>query len=544
MILGIVLFSLLQGLNCFANFDHVINVETDFGARGDDNYDDTEKIRKASEYARDLLLKNRNAKVTVVFPYGNYLISPLKQIKDKNGAPAFEAKPLPFYSGISYVGISGDTVGKKPKLVVLPSPCLRYRTSDEAIFKKCHQTNKWARAINGLALSERPLVVENLIVYGNRNAQGPHEAYELEQKSLLFLRGTPSHPLKVEINNSEFHESPGDGVQIYAYVDIKVRDMKANFNFRGGMTITGAEVKADVDQYMSWGDARPFMSFQVEIDPNAEKNVSGKNLLTTQLRLTNARVNGVLDLGFAGDDSTFYGENIIMYGGRFLYNGLNAKSYLLKTTGHIKNSILRTSSGNAQGNTYDYGHIHAPGDLTFENVKFYAEGKKGLETTGMHIRFYNSYAYYDNQQVKFKNCEFKIFGEEPDKSSVIKLDPTRVGSNNKVLMEKAIVHSKFQYIFLAPLGGIVEANDIYSKASELFYVGSLKDYALQLSIKNLSQKPSGPLGYVNAMANNTDVVMVSSRNLKKDEPLKMGPTLNAKKIYYAEGALKTIKLSK
>ena len=515
-----------------SDFDHIINVATDFGAIPNDKDDDTEEIRKASEYAKSLLLENSKAKIAVVFPVGNYLVSPLNS--------KFQVKTIPFYSGINYIGESDEVNGKKATLVVLPSPCLKYQLTDKETFDRCHKANKWGRLINGIFASPNPLVIKNMNFYGSRNNQGPHAAYELEQKSLLFLRGTVAQSLKVEISDSDFHESPGDGVQIYSNVDIQIKRMKANFNFRGGVTITGGKVNADIDQYMSWGDARPFMSFQIEIDPHGEKDTEGKKLLTNNIKLTNARMNGIFDLGFAGDDSTFYGDKIIMYGGRFLYSGINAKSHLLKTTGLIKNSILRTVSGNEKGNTYDSGHIYAPGDLTFENVQFYAEAKKNLETTAMHIRFYNSYAYYENQQVKFKNCRFKINSAEASLSSVIKMDPVKIGSNNKVIFDQAIIYPGFKYIFQAEKGGVIEANGISSYAAEVFRVGSLKGYSLQVDIRNLIQRLTGvtSLGSINNMANAADYVSISSSGFKGEEAAKVG--VKVKKSISLDGKLRKI----
>ena len=518
-----------------SDFDHIINVATDFGAIPNDKDDDTEEIRKASEYAKSLLLENSKAKIAVVFPVGNYLVSPLNS--------KFQVKTIPFYSGINYIGESDEVNGKKATLVVLPSPCLKYQLTDKETFDRCHKANKWGRLINGIFASPNPLVIKNMNFCGSRNNQGPHAAYELEQKSLLFLRGTVAQSLKVEISDSDFHESPGDGVQIYSNVDIQIKRMKANFNFRGGVTITGGKVNADIDQYMSWGDARPFMSFQIEIDPHGEKDTEGKKLLTNNIKLTNARMNGIFDLGFAGDDSTFYGDKIIMYGGRFLYSGINAKSHLLKTTGLIKNSILRTVSGNEKGNTYDSGHIYAPGDLTFENVQFYAEAKKNLETTAMHIRFYNSYAYYENQQVKFKNCRFKINSAEASLSSAIKMDPVKIGSNNKIIFDQAIVYPGFKYIFQAEKGGVIEANGISSYAAEVFRVGSLKGYSLQVDIRNFFQRLTGvtSLGSINNMANAADYVSISSSGFKGEEVAKVG--VKVKKSISLDGKLRKISYS-
>ena len=518
-----------------SDFDHIINVATDFGAIPNDKDDDTEEIRKASEYAKSLLLENSKAKIAVVFPVGNYLVSPLNS--------KFQVKTIPFYSGINYIGESDEVNGKKATLVVLPSPCLKYQLTDKETFDRCHKANKWGRLINGIFASPNPLVIKNMNFYGSRNNQGPHAAYELEQKSLLFLRGTVAQSLKVEISDSDFHESPGDGVQIYSNVDIQIKRMKANFNFRGGVTITGGKVNADIDQYISWGDTRPFMSFQIEIDPHGEKDTEGKKLLTNNIKLTNARMNGIFDLGFAGDDSTFYGDKIIMYGGRFLYSGINAKSHLLKTTGLIKNSILRTVSGNEKGNTYDSGHIYAPGDLTFENVQFYAEAKKNLETTAMHIRFYNSYAYYENQQVKFKNCRFKINSAEASLSSAIKMDPVKIGSNNKIIFDQAIVYPGFKYIFQAEKGGVIEANGISSYAAEVFRVGSLKGYSLQVDIRNFFQRLTGvtSLGSINNMANAADYVSISSSGFKGEEVAKVG--VKVKKSISLDGKLRKISYS-
>ncbi|WP_409480150.1 hypothetical protein [Pseudobdellovibrio sp. HCB154] len=515
-----------------SDFHHIINVATDFGAIPNDKDDDTEEIRKASDYAKSLLLENNKAKIAVVFPVGTYLVSPLNS--------KFQVKTIPFYSGISYIGDSDELHGKKATLTVLPSPCLKYQDTDKDTFDRCHKANKWGRMVNGIFVSPNPLVIKNMNFYGSRNSQGPHASYELEQKSLLFLRGTIAQSLKVEISDSDFHESPGDGVQIYSNVDIQIKRMKANFNFRGGVTITGGKVNADIDHYMSWGDARPFMSLQIEIDPHGEKDLEGKKLLTNNIKLTNARMNGIFDLGFAGDNSTFYGDKIIMYGGQFLYAGINAKSHVLKTTGLIKNSILRTVSGNDKGNTYDSGHIYAPGDLTFENVQFYAQGKKNLETTAMHIRFYNSYAYYENQQVKFKNCRFKIYGEEASLSSVIKMDPVKTGSHNKVILEQSIVYPGFKYIFQADRGGVIEANGVSSYAAEVFRTGSLKGYSLHLDIRNFIQRLTGltSLGRISGMANSADYVSISSSGFSGKEVAKTGAKI--KKRVSLEGTLRKI----
>lgn len=526
-------FQNFADISDYSDFNYVINVETDFGANPKDNYDDTENIRNASNYAKTLLLKNSNAKIAVLFPPGNYLISPLDS--------KFKVKTIPFYSGISYIGLGDNVNGTKPRLVNLPSPCLKYQAVDEATFAHCHKANKWARMVNGVYLSPNPLVIKNITFYGNRNKQGPHYAYELEQKSLLFLMGT-TNQLKVDISDSDFHESPGDGVQIYKNVDIHAKNIKGNFNYRGGMTITGGKVNAEIDEYFSWGDARPFMSFQIEIDAQPTKGKTEELLNQVNVKITNAKVNGTFDVSFAGDDTNFYGDNIIMYGGHFLYSGLNATTSLLKTTGLIKNSILRTLSGNSKGNTYDSGHIHAPGDLTFQNVQFYAEGKKDLETTGMHIRFYNSYAFYDNQEVKFKNCRFKIYGEEAGLSSVIKLDPSRRGSNNKVIVEQAIIDAGFKYVFQAKKGGIIEANNISSAAKEIVDVGSLKEYPLQINIRNFIPRLPGQtvLGSITGMVNYGDYVSISSSSFKGKETIKQEATLKAKKTIHSDSKLSSV----
>jgi hypothetical protein len=534
---GTVLILLLGLFQNFTNvvpsldekFDYIINVN-EFGAIANDSIDDTLSINNASEYAKQILLKDSNSKIAVVFPAGNYNVSSLVEIIDKNGNPINynlkNRRPLKFYSGISYIGIYEGSQVKKARFVNSASPCLKYQDVNQF---SCHANNKWAHIVNGVYLSNKPLVLENLEIDGNRNNQGPQELYELEQKSSLYLNSTKDLPINVVINNCNFNESPGDGITANNYVNLNAKNIKANANFRGGITLVGTGVVADVDHFFSWGDNNPgwggikrsFISFQVEASSHKEKALDDSNLNYIKLTLKNARVNGIVDLGFAGDGSYFHGDNIIMYGGFFNYAGLNGFNYKLDTEGTIKNSILRTLSGNTNGGTYDSGHIYAPGKLTFENVKFYTETNKSLVSTGVHIRFYNSYSTYTDQFVKFKNCYFNTIGDGAKFSSAIKIDPYRMDTNNNIYVDKAWVYSGFDSIFEMPNGGSVHAKNITSSAKQVFKASGTSDYSLNLSITNLYLpyiNHNLPLGYISMLSKN-DHISLSSTSISGKEPI-------------------------
>jgi hypothetical protein len=278
---------------------------------------------------------------------------------------------------------------------VLLQPGITYDGSS-AIIKRRDMTDPYTRTFTTQgyeyagAADSKPLIIRNLVFDGNSANQGPYRGYQQEHGHLVFLNGWPTSPgrLKSLIENVVVRNSVADGISIYTNVDVVVRNVRAENDFRGGVVVTGGNSKILIENLTTLGPIDK-TGIDVEVD-----GPGYNNSLKIEFTINGADLDGDLDIGVF-DGSVVDVNNLRMRSGPVFL--LNSDSKMT-----IRNSTLLVGVADSYAN-----RIVAPGDLTFDNVQFYLVDEGVGYQYGLDI-YWTLFPSKVQQTVRTINCGFHL----------------------------------------------------------------------------------------------------------------------------------------
>lgn len=369
----------------------LVNVVTDFHAKGDGVTNDTQAIQQAID-----AVAARGGGV-VFFPARVYLVT-----------------TVTLYENITYEGY-GATI-KRP-----PMQGNWTRTFDTG--------NKPYRG----AHDSRPLIIKGLTFDGNSQAQGPYKAYELEQAHLIFLTGDATLPgrLQVIIEDCVLQNNVADGVSVYTNVAIKLYNCKSSNVFRGAFVLTGGYSSAMVTKLTTTGTIDT-TGIDIEVDGQGFGGTYRVDVQLEDLRL----LDGDFDIAVQ-DGSTVIGNNIIADAPFYLF-GKDSRL-------HFTNSTFKVGAADSFSN-----RIVLPHNITFEHCTFYVTRKE----TGEPYTFFAvadiwwqlvATPIQRNQTLSFIDCRFLVDStiKAQDRSYIIYSRWDVKNSQNSLVIRTSCTDGRF-----------------------------------------------------------------------------------------------------
>ncbi len=349
-------------------------------------------------------------------------------------------------------------------------------------FKRLPNQGKWNRMLTTQQLKDQsrndsmPLIIENIILDGNRSNQGEYKKYELEQQAILFLTGntSSSQRLKVIIKNITVQQSAADGVHIYVNTDAQITNCVFLDCFRGGITATGGYSKVSIDHCKFDGsDEKGYIQFE-----GTGKGYNGSYKIEGSL--TNLTVNGNFDIAVK-DSSYVYGRNIQCKPNGFVYfNFTNSIGLFDSCTFYISNS-------NGKINRIVRPHV-----LAFRDCTFYLYSNSQNQNQSEYfwpISFNTSYSQSARQIITFDKCKFlpgNAFPSGTNSTYALYVLADKTNLNNKLVISNSYIDPAFKYGVFFKRGGNFQIKNTSIQAINPIYLGqTLGGYQINASINNL-----------------------------------------------------------
>jgi len=329
---------------------NLMNVKTQFGAKGDGSTDDTQAIQNAI----DSLSEDGGG--VLLFPAGLYIISSVK-----------------LRENITYEGYG-------------------------ATIKRPDHMDKWTRTFVAYYSGDndsKPFIIKGFSFDGNSPNQGAYKHWELEQAHLMMIYGDTSrsgHCVSF-VEDCRMKNGVGDGVSVYTNADATVYNCEATDVFRGGFVATGGHSKMKVYKFTTRAGAQKDPTgLDIEVDGAGHGNDYNLDLTMDGIHC----VDGDFDIGTRGGTVT---ANNCFSSGTF-YN----------FSGSGKSTLKFTNCDIAIGGADSYQRILWPGNLTFDNCTFTISkfSSAASEFYGFDLwwNYPGDSIQYKNQSVTFRNCNF------------------------------------------------------------------------------------------------------------------------------------------
>lgn len=370
----------------------MVNVISDFHAKGDGKTDDTRSIQAAIDRVY------QNGGGVVLFPPKTYLV-----------------KSINLRENITYQGYG-------------------------ATLKRPARQGKWTRTFTTEHtqykgnVDSRPLIIKGFTFDGNSKQQGAYRNYELEQAHLIFLEGNRDAPgrLTAIIQDCTFKNGVADAISVYTNVNVKVYNCTAIDVFRGGFVLTGGYSIAEVKNLTTRGKIDN-TGIDIEVDGRGYGNTLKVAIKFDNLNL----IDGDFDVGLEAG-STIEGNNIVA----------NAPFELFSRDSTMKftNSTFRVGAADEKVNIIVFPHA-----VTFENCKFYVTRKK----TGRPYRFFSAadvwwqhsgYPTQRDQSLVYRNCVFELDQtiQPTDVTYAIYLREDAPKNHNRLVLDRCRIGPRFK----------------------------------------------------------------------------------------------------
>ncbi|HQX49957.1 MAG TPA: glycosyl hydrolase family 28-related protein [Planctomycetaceae bacterium] len=398
----------------------------DFGARGDGVADDTAAIQSAIDSVA-------NQGGTLLFPPGNYLVT------------SVGLRP-----GVHYLGY-GATIT---------------RPANQGKWVRSFDAAKQGYLYSGDEDSAM-LTIEGLTFDGQRVTQDEYQKYQLEHAHLLFLQADPEQAgrLRARIVNCQFQDCVADAISLYTNVDVQIMNCTARDCFRGGITITGGHSRIQVVNFTAHGKVHP-TGIDVEVDGAGFGGSYKIELTLNGLMLPD----GDFDVAVF-DGSVVLGTNIMARAPFNLY---------------ARDASVRISNSEFGIGRYSGGEnrIVHPGDVTFQNCRFYIDGESSDEAStwaAIHVYWNLSQGQQQiNQSLKLLDCDFEVGPgiAKQDTTYAVYCEGDVAERKNRLLVDGGRIPASFNYGVFINLGGTVCLRDVEIEAQTPMYFGSTDNWPI------------------------------------------------------------------
>jgi len=371
-----------------------------FGARGDNQADDTAAVQQAIEYVY------RRGGGVVRFSPGIYLVGSVN-----------------IYPGIAYVG--ERAVIRRPDIRSAFAPPTGARTF----------TTQPVR-YSGLADSP-PLIVKNLTFDGNVDNQGSKK--ETEQAHLLFLSARTATPgrLKAIVEDCVFRNSPADGITVYTNVDGVIMNCAAHNCRRTGLTMNGGYSRVQVSHFRcTRGTYAPRIDMEI-----ASPGYGGTQAV--DVVMDDVYCEGNFELEVNGGE--VLASNLRLAGSRFSLVGRGIG------TARFVNCDIGVGGR---------GRVHSPGRVTFEGCRFRgrrdeanAPPESGI---ALNILWNPGGRRIENQVVRVADCDFVVDPDtEPggEKLTAISTNKDQLSFGNRLVVEGGSISADYDVGLRMERGG-------------------------------------------------------------------------------------------
>ncbi len=348
-----------------------------------------------------------------------------------------------------------ETINVRPGMALRGNETTLTRIPNQPKFSRMFTTSKFKHS-GDLDTSES-LSFQGFTLDGNLKSQGEYKKYQLEQQALIFLSADnkKSGKQKVIIRDCKFLNNAGDGIHVYTNVDVEIYNCEAVNVFRGGITITGGHSKIRVKAFKAYGDLHA-TGIDIEVDGKGFNDTYEVDIV-----MENVDLQGDCDIGIR--KGTFIGKNIICH---------NAPYHFLATNGEI--SIY---DSHFVGGSLKESVIKFPKNVKFENCTFSIKDTKFKENFGANIYWTTNSYSGSNQQLTFKNCEFKLLSENKSKNNTYGIF-TRADMrerNNILNIIDCTFSGPWNYSYYMRQGGNVNINNISQSSNNKMRFASVNN---------------------------------------------------------------------
>jgi hypothetical protein len=330
---------------------NLMNVKTQFGAKGDGSADDTQAIQNAIDSLSD------EGGGVLLFPAGLYIVSSVK-----------------LRENITYEGYG-------------------------ATIKRPDNMDKWTRTFVAYYSGDqdsKPYIIKGFSFDGNSPNQAAYKHWELEQAHLVMIYGDTSrsgHCIGF-VEDCMMKNGVGDGVSVYTNADATIYNCEATDVFRGGFVVTGGHSKVKVYKFTTHAGAQKDPTgLDIEVDGAGHGNDYKIDVIMDGVNC----IDGDFDVGTQGGTVT---ANNCFSSGTF-YN----------FAGGGKSAMKFINCSIAIGGADSYQRILWPGNLTFENCTFtiskFSSAASGFYGFDLWWNYPGDSIQYRDQSVTFKNCSFQ-----------------------------------------------------------------------------------------------------------------------------------------
>lgn len=388
----------------------------DFGADPTGVTDSTAAIQAATTAVYN------NGGGTVYFPTGTYLVTMVYA-----------------YAGIIFQG-SGGAVLKRPAMQ--PNSTRMFTFNSSTIWSQQYDSP--------------PVQFRNLILDGNRDNQGPYNAYQQEQSHLIFLvaDATKAGRLRAIVEGCTFRDCVADAISVYENVDVAVDNCFVQNAFRGGFVLTGGWTKFRVSNLVIKGTVQS-RGIDFEIDG---PGFGGD--YRTQGELTNIETNACFDVSVTNNSRIAVSN--ITYGDISEYAVFNVQS-IGTAQYNITNSSFVLIGGD------HLRQIRYCEDLRISNCNFLYSNPTATGSTMSLVVYAETF-----RNLMIDNCRFGILNGSVLSDTIYALEFTAGNSSDhKAKISDCYFDLDFDAAVACVQGGYISMNNCFiNSTTGLIFGGS------------------------------------------------------------------------